>query len=238
MPLASPIQDSWITDPWTQSGFLPSSLEEVACFAAKRKGLRPFRDHEFLTPCFPKCNDRETWGDQVPLSHCFLTDVTHHGEHLIGIQRMSQDSLDRPFCMVLFYPQRDCLFQSCVFILLTLLWSKNIFQTIRKTTTTTTLFNFKKPFFKSTVFCKAYRMLCFFWNCILVYSPTAFITAGSLLITLITRWISKGHFISITSINHSHFLINFFFFSCLHEAGFLSDSVRAIKMLMSSLAVV
>lgn len=132
MPLASPIQESWITDPWMQSGFLPSSLDEVACSAAKRKGLRTFRDHAFLAPCFPKSNGRGTWGYQVPVSHCFPTDVTHHGEHLIGIQRISQDSLDRSFCVFLFYPQRDFLFQSCVFILLTLLWSKNIFQTIRK----------------------------------------------------------------------------------------------------------
>ena len=164
MPLASPIQDSWITDPWTQSGFLPSSLEEVACFAAKRKGLRPFRDHEFLAPCFPKSNNRGTWGDQVPLNHCFLTDVTHHGEHLIGIQRISQDSLDRSFCMFLFFnPQRDCLFQSCVFILLTLLWSKNIFQTIRKKQQQQLYFTLKSHFLKALSSAKHTECCVFFF---------------------------------------------------------------------------
>lgn len=55
------------------------------------------------------------------------------------------------------------------------------------------------------------------------------------LMTLITQGISKGHFISGTFIKHPRFrLINIFFYLC--EAGLLSDSIRAIKMLMSSLA--
>ena len=97
---------------------------------------------------WPPPSPRGTWGDLVSLSHCFLTDVTHHGECLIGIQRISQDSLDRSFCMFLFYPQRDCLFQSYVFILLTLLWSKNIFQTIRKKQQQQLYFTLKSHFKK------------------------------------------------------------------------------------------
>lgn len=59
------------------------------------------------------------------------------------------------------------------------------------------------------------------------------ITVGSPLITLITLWINKGHFITITFINHPHFLlINIF---VLYRSQTATDSIRAIKMLMSSL---
>lgn len=186
-------------------------------------------------PLLPKSNGRGTWG----YGYLWAT-VSQLMSHTMGNTWLEFRGylrlIRRIFCVFLSIP-KGIFFLVLCFYTAHATWSKNIFQTIRKQQQQ--LYFTLKAIFKSTVLCKAYWNAVGFLNCILVYSPTAFITAGSLLITLITQWISKGHFISITSINHSYIFSSLTFsFSCLHEAGLLSDSVRAIKMLMSSLAVV
>lgn len=202
-------------------GFLPSFLHSDACFAAKRKDRGFWGDSALIpSPLFS-----QEWHQRKlkwPAASQPLSPGWYHA--LWGASDWSSEAVSGPSRQIFdatFLFQRDCVCPVLWFYAAATVPLKFTHSPVRRNPLW-----LKKQFFlkHSSILRKTYWTLffvCLFVcfttmtaNCILVYSLTFLITAGSSLITLISQWRSKGHFISLTFINHLRFLlINIFFMS-------------------------